>query len=159
MSRQYSGGIDTLKPLDMADDAHEAVGIWWARSILSLSFEAPGRRSDRPEARALAREFEIRSRDAAIGVRPLLEQGIGGFSIAVTDLSRQQNAIEIRVDYKPAPLLLEAARLSLGYPDAYPDDVDIFPYKATSLNLQDRVLAGLGERPARQVWPPLEPAA
>jgi hypothetical protein len=154
MADQFSGGIETLKPLQEATDSHEAVGIWWARAVLSAHFELPGRNSSNLNDELRAIDHEARMRDAMVFARPLLEEHIGGLAQAVAHLSRERNSSTIRVDYGADPLLIEAANTcSLDWPR----NVNIFPYKSATDNFGDRAVARLGDSgKVIQIWPPVE---
>ena len=150
MNSVYEGGIEALSTIGVATDAHEAVGSWWAHAIISPNFDNGGTN----QSNAMARSWTEMGR---LMLQKNIEQAIGGFAIALGDLSRQRELDIIEVDYLPDPVLREAARLAgmPVYDDPYIDMV-IYPWKSMTRISDDVVYAHSGvSQPMGQVWPPV----
>ncbi|HSX34693.1 MAG TPA: hypothetical protein VLF62_03565 [Candidatus Saccharimonadales bacterium] len=146
---KFQGGISELGPVGDANDAHQAVGRWWASTVWLPLYGQEGA----PDS---ANKFVRRiSYEKAQSIRPVVERTIGGFALAVEYLSRTTDARIIKMDYykpgiSPPQLLLDAADMA-GMP-VHPDTT--FPPKAITVIRNDIVVANQRDyENLQQVWP------
>jgi hypothetical protein len=141
---RFQGGASELRPVGDSNDAHEAVGRWWASTVWLPLYGQEGI----PDG---ANEF-IRqvSYEDALSIRSEVKRTIGGFALAVEYLSRATDTKIIKVDYAPPQLLLEAADMA-----SMPIHSDTtFPPKAITVIRNEIVVANqLDYENLQQVWP------
>ncbi len=140
----FEGGLEALDSINDAINPYDAVGRWWARAILSHTFN-----NSPPDQRMV--EAAEHAQDNSVALRPEIERVIGGFAHAVAFLSKEDAVKDLKVDYHPDEIL-QAAAILAGMPDAY---MRIFPWKSRTKIRDGVVFAKLGEgERLHQVWPP-----
>lgn len=151
--KKFEGGLETLQSVDEAKDAHEAVGQWWARAILSAKFDN-GSNGGGSEEDDRAFEFgKALATAASVAGRSDVEARIGGFAEALAYISREQDLRRIGVDYHPDATLREAADRS-GMPY---NELMTFPWKSSTCVQYGTVTASLGYQATHeQIWPPVD---
>lgn len=155
MSSPYEGGLDVLKAVSDADDIYEAVGLWWARSLLRVHVDTMVRVPEEVEERLERERREEKLRDAALDLRPEVQKNIAGFAEALTELMVEHGIKKISVGNVPDIVLAEAANMA----DLPIDDHNsIFPPMSYTEILDNDTLA-MGKLGARAlpkpIWPPL----
>lgn len=143
--KKFEGGIDKLGTIEAASDAHEAVGLWWAKAILRSEFDNGADDPVNISTRSLVRDFAAEQRSEK-------EAAIGGFAEALAHLSRERDLDYVHVDYHPDGVLMDAAELA----EMPADGMMTFPWKTATSIKDGVVIAYDGYRGApQQIWPPV----
>jgi hypothetical protein len=120
------------------DDAHRAIGEWWAQRLLHPVMDNG--------------EGDVVRPDVPDHIRSELERKAGDFALILADLSRSDNPRRISVDYQPDHILRDAADMAF-----VPAPVSIKSY--TEINSDGVVMAREGRSgEVTQIWPPLPEA-
>jgi hypothetical protein len=117
------------------DDAHRAIGEWWAQRLLNPIMDIGEREIIRPNISESDRER--------------LAQRAGDFALILADLSRTRGAISIHMDYHPDSILRDAADRAFVNP--------VLSFKSHTHLTQDGIVMAKEGRSGEQVqiWPPI----
>jgi hypothetical protein len=116
------------------DDAHSAVGKWWAERLLHPMFEADN-------GKVVHGEFPD-------GLRSELEQKAGDFALILASLSRNNGLHDIHADYTADRTLRTAAEMAF-----VPAPISSKSYTMIKENGVVIARQGYGS-PVTQIWPP-----
>jgi hypothetical protein len=144
MMHRYDGDRLSIKPIEEAEDAYEATGIWWAQFVL--------------EAALRHAEFVREHMDDPVHYRHVLthyeqiEDAAGGFSRAVTDVAIELERTAISVtEMLPDQVLREAAiRARMVIDEAN----DFLPNGSATGIINDCLWAKIALNKPEKVWPP-----
>jgi hypothetical protein len=145
---RFEGGREVLKPVEEAKDIYEAIGLWWAKSILEIH-------TDNGEHRLEGAELVKTSLAVSAFLNlEFIVPKIGGFAKALESVAREAGPMAfIKSDYGPDEHLARAAELA----DMPCDRLSTFPIHGSTIikyEGMDAVLIAQLEGDPEQVWPP-----
>lgn len=152
---KFEGGREVLKPVEEAEDIYEAIGLWWAKTILEIHTDIGEHRLG--DAAKLAKNSLAAT--ALVNLEFIVPK-IGGFAKALESVAREV-ALEtnsmpyIKSDYGPDEHLTRAA----GLADMPWDRLSTFPIHGMTIikyEGMNPVLIARLEGDPEQVWPPVQ---
>ena len=148
-----------LKPLEVARDRYEAVGLWWGKALLSHHFDLGSMPFYNNSDRIALAATEIDHMCDSISQREIIVEHVSTFASMIATMVRETHISRLQTSDKPVDILVDTA-MQAGFSESlsWEQVARLFPFNSSTNIMPTTVtMATLGETGMPKIiWPLME---